>query len=61
MFVFFNQRYSLFFFERYCLTTKHGHFEWTIYKRYRHFNELHKALVQFVEAETKRSISDLEK
>ncbi|UJR16391.1 hypothetical protein I4U23_003294 [Adineta vaga] len=45
----------------YCVTTKHGPFEWTIYKRYRNFNDLHKALVQFVEAETKHSISDLEK
>ncbi|CAF4056400.1 unnamed protein product [Rotaria sp. Silwood2] len=45
----------------YCVTTRHGPFEWIIYKRYRHFNDLHKALVQYVEAETKRSISDLEK
>ncbi|CAF1019078.1 unnamed protein product [Rotaria sordida] len=45
----------------YCVTTRHGPFEWTMYKRYRHFNDLHKALVQYVEAETKRSISDLEK
>ncbi|CAF1153090.1 unnamed protein product [Adineta ricciae] len=45
----------------YCVTTKHGPFEWTIYKRYRNFSDLHKALVQYVEAETKRSISDLEK
>ncbi|CAF3855329.1 unnamed protein product [Rotaria magnacalcarata] len=45
----------------YCITTRHGPFEWTIYKRYRNFNDLHKALVQFVEAETKQSISDLEK
>ncbi|CAF3414576.1 unnamed protein product [Rotaria sp. Silwood1] len=45
----------------YCVTTRHGPYEWTIYKRYRHFNDLHKALVQYVEAETKRSISDLEK
>jgi hypothetical protein len=46
---------------RYCITTQHGPFEWTIFKRYRHFNDLHKALVQFVEAETKRSMSELEK
>ena len=46
---------------RYCVTVTHGPFEWTIYKRYRNFNELHKALVQYVEAETKRSISDLDK
>jgi hypothetical protein len=56
----YNQLLS-FFFLRYCITTKHGPFEWTIYKRYRNFNDLHKALVQFVEAETKRSISDLDK
>ena len=49
------------FSSRYCLTTEHGPFEWTIYKRYRHFSELHKALVQFVEAETKRSINDFDR
>ena len=46
---------------RYCITTKHGPFEWSIYKRYRNFHELHKALVQFVEAETHRSISVVER
>jgi len=46
---------------RYCITTQHGPFVWTIYKRYRHFNDLHKALVLFVEAETRRSISELDK
>ncbi|CAF0891625.1 unnamed protein product [Adineta steineri] len=45
----------------YCITTIHGPFQWTIYKRYRHFNELHKSLVQFVEAELKQSISDIDK
>jgi hypothetical protein len=46
---------------RYCITTKHGPFEWSIYKRYRNFHDLHKALVQFVEAETNQSISNFEK
>lgn len=49
------------FYHRYCVTTQHGPFQWSIFKRYRHFHDLHKALVQFVEAETKRSISDLDK
>ncbi|CAF3892149.1 unnamed protein product [Adineta steineri] len=42
----------------YCVTTQHGPFQWMIYKRYRNFHELHKSLVQFVEAETKRYITD---
>jgi hypothetical protein len=46
---------------RYCITTKHGPFEWSIYKRYRNFHDLHKALVQFVETETNQSISNFEK
>jgi len=46
---------------RYCITTQHGPFEWSIFKRYRNFHDLHKALVQFVEAETNRSITDFEK
>ncbi|CAF2677542.1 unnamed protein product [Rotaria sp. Silwood2] len=45
----------------YCVTTEYGPFEWSVYKRYRHFHELHKALIHFVQMETKRSISDLEK
>ncbi|CAF3424732.1 unnamed protein product [Rotaria socialis] len=45
----------------YCITTRHGPFEWTIYKRYRNFNDLHKALVQFVESDTQQSIGDSEK
>jgi hypothetical protein len=46
---------------RYCIKTQHGPFEWSIYKRYRHFHDLHKALIQFVGAETKQSLSDLDK
>ncbi len=46
---------------RYCITTKHGAFEWTIYKRYRHFHDLHKALLQYVEAETNHFINDFDK
>ncbi len=46
---------------RYCVTTKHGPFQWSIYKRYRNFHDLHKALVQFVETETNQSISNFEK
>jgi hypothetical protein len=46
---------------RYHITIQHGPYEWSIYKRYRHFHELHKSLVQFVEAETKRSISNADK
>ncbi|CAF1500960.1 unnamed protein product [Rotaria sp. Silwood1] len=45
----------------YCITTRYGPFEWSVYKRYRHFHDLHKALAHFVEIETKRSLSDLEK
>ncbi|CAF3679271.1 unnamed protein product, partial [Rotaria sordida] len=45
----------------YCITTQYASFEWSVYKRYRHFHDLHKALVHFVETETKRSLSDLEK
>ncbi|CAF3487840.1 unnamed protein product [Rotaria socialis] len=44
----------------YCITVEHGRFEWCIYKRYRHFHDLHKALLQSVLIETKRSRSDLE-
>ena len=46
---------------RYHITIRHGPFEWSVDKRYRHFHELHKSLVQFVEIQTKRSLSNTEK
>ncbi|CAF0837476.1 unnamed protein product, partial [Didymodactylos carnosus] len=45
---------------KYCIITKHGSFEWSVFKRYRHFSDLHKRLVQFVQSDTQRSISDLD-
>ena len=39
----------------------HGPFEWNIEKRYKHFHDLHKSLVEFVEQQTGRSISSLNK
>ena len=44
---------------RYDIRISHGTFEWSVLKRYRHFHDLHKSLVQFVEAETKRNITEL--
>ncbi|CAF4082566.1 unnamed protein product, partial [Rotaria sp. Silwood2] len=44
----------------YTVTVRHGSaFEWTIHKRYKHFHDLHKALVHYVECATGRSISSL--
>ncbi|CAF1211187.1 unnamed protein product, partial [Adineta ricciae] len=43
----------------YDIRISHGTFEWSVLKRYRHFHDLHKSLVQFVEAETKRNINEL--
>ncbi|CAF1245306.1 unnamed protein product [Didymodactylos carnosus] len=43
----------------YTIIVAHGPFEWTIKKRYKHFSELHKILVKFVEDETKRSTASL--
>ncbi|CAF3869305.1 unnamed protein product [Rotaria sp. Silwood1] len=46
----------------YTITVRHGSaFEWTIHKRYKHFHDLHKALVHYVEDITKRSLSSLNK
>ncbi|CAF4114210.1 unnamed protein product, partial [Rotaria sordida] len=45
---------------RYSITVRHGtEFEWTINKRYKHFHDLHKALVHYVENLMERSISSL--
>lgn len=46
----------------YTIKVRHGtRFEWTIEKRYKHFHDLHKSLVDFVEKETGRSLSSLTK
>ncbi len=46
----------------YTITIRHGpSYEWTIKKRYKHFHDLHKSLVHFVEQETERSIDSLNK
>ncbi|UJR34309.1 hypothetical protein I4U23_021712 [Adineta vaga] len=46
----------------YSITIRHGPlFQWTIQKRYKHFHDLHKSLVRFVETETGRSMSSLNK
>ncbi|CAF3798250.1 unnamed protein product, partial [Rotaria sordida] len=44
----------------FCITTQHGLNEWITYKRYRHFQDLHKALMNFVGEERKKSKSDLD-
>lgn len=46
----------------YQITIRHGPlFQWTIEKRYKHFHDLHKSLVNFVEKQTGRSMSSLNK
>ncbi|CAF0819823.1 unnamed protein product [Adineta steineri] len=46
----------------YTITVRHGpQYEWTIMKRYKHFHDLHKSLVRYVETETGRSMSSLNK
>ncbi|CAF1532412.1 unnamed protein product, partial [Adineta ricciae] len=46
----------------YTITIRHGpKFEWTIQKRYKHFHDLHKSLVRYVETETGHSMSSLNK
>jgi len=45
----------------YKMKVHHGPFEWNIEKRYKHFHDLHKSLVEFVEQQTGRSISSLNK
>lgn len=46
----------------YTIKVRHGdRFQWTIEKRYKHFHDLHKSLVGFVEKETGRSLSSLTK
>ncbi|UJR30086.1 hypothetical protein I4U23_017627 [Adineta vaga] len=45
----------------YCITILHGTFQWSIYKRYRHFHDLHKSLFQFVQGETKRNLNDFDR
>ena len=47
---------------RYTITVQHGPaFEWLIKKRYKHFHDLHKALVHYVESETGRSVNSINK
>jgi len=46
----------------YTITVRHGpSYEWIIKKRYKHFHDLHKSLVRYVETETGRSMSSLNK
>ncbi|CAF3996900.1 unnamed protein product [Rotaria sordida] len=46
----------------YTIKVRHGYsFEWTIQKRYKHFHDLHKDLIHYVENQTGRSISSLNK
>lgn len=48
--------------QRYTIKIRHGSsIEWIIKKRYKHFHDLHKALVKYIETETERSISSLNK
>ncbi|CAF5053536.1 unnamed protein product, partial [Rotaria sp. Silwood1] len=44
----------------FCITAQHGCYEWTTYKRYRHFQDLHRALMNFVNIERKKSQNDLD-
>ncbi|CAF3008747.1 unnamed protein product [Rotaria sp. Silwood2] len=44
----------------YCIKIEHGAFQWSIYKRYRDFHDLHKALMHFSIVQRRRSTSDLE-
>ncbi|CAF4405620.1 unnamed protein product [Rotaria sp. Silwood2] len=44
----------------FCITTQHGSNEWTTCKRYRHFQNLHQVLMNFVDEERKKSQSDLD-
>ncbi|CAF4971548.1 unnamed protein product, partial [Rotaria sp. Silwood1] len=43
----------------FCITVQHGLNQWTIYKHYRHFQDLHKTLMNFVDIESKSSKIDL--
>ena len=46
----------------YTITIHHGpNYQWTIAKRYKHFHDLHKSLVDFVEKESGKSLSSLNK
>lgn len=46
----------------YTITIRHGsNYQWTIEKRYKHFHDLHKSLVDFIEKETGKSLSSLNK
>ncbi|CAF1304062.1 unnamed protein product [Rotaria sordida] len=49
--------YSVVFIDPYlfCITIQHGSNEWTIYKHYRHFQNLHQVLMNFVDEERKKS------
>ncbi|CAF4787859.1 unnamed protein product, partial [Rotaria sp. Silwood1] len=44
----------------FCITAQHGLNKWTIYKRYRHFQDLHQTLMNFVNEERKKSNNDLD-
>ena len=46
----------------YTITIRHGPiYQWTIEKRYKHFHDLHKSLSDYVEQQTGRSVSSLNK